>query len=72
MSRAQSKKASRGHDLVAEMEARGVTVMAHGRATLAEEMPWAYKDVASVIDVMERAGVSKKVARFRPLGVIKG
>ena len=72
MSRAQSKKASRGHDLVSEMSERGVTVMAHGRATLAEEMPWAYKDVASVIDVMEAAGISRKVAHFRPLGVIKG
>ena len=72
MSRAQSKKASRGQDLVAAMRERGVTVMAHGKATLAEEMPWAYKDVTSVIDVMEAAGVNRKVAHFRPLGVIKG
>jgi len=72
MSRAQSKKAGRGQNLVDEMRRRGVAVLAHGRATLAEEMPWAYRDVASVIDVMEGAGISRTVARIRPLGVIKG
>ncbi|MGH7898663.1 MAG: RtcB family protein, partial [Candidatus Binatia bacterium] len=72
MSRARAKKAGRGRDLVAEMAERGVSVMAHGRHALAEEMPDAYKDVSEVVEVMDRAGISRKVARLRPLGVIKG
>lgn len=43
-----------------------------GRETLAEEMPEAYKDISRVVDVVHRAGISKKVARLRPMGVIKG
>ena len=39
---------------------------------LAEEMPHAYKDVAEVVETIDRAGISKKVARFRPVEVIKG
>jgi tRNA-splicing ligase RtcB len=46
--------------------------MAHGRFALAEEMPEAYKEVSEVVDVMDRAGISRKVARLRPIGVIKG
>ncbi|MDP1759370.1 MAG: RtcB family protein [Thermodesulfovibrionales bacterium] len=47
-------------------------VRSAGRETLAEEMPEAYKDVSDVVDVVHKAGISKKVARLRPLGVIKG
>jgi tRNA-splicing ligase RtcB len=72
MSRAQSKRQSRGRDLLAEMAGRGVTVRAAGMRTIAEEMPHAYKDVAAVVDVMEGAGISKKVFRLKPVGVIKG
>jgi tRNA-splicing ligase RtcB len=72
MSRTQSKKTSRGRDLVREMADQGVTVMSYGRNTLAEEMPHAYKSVTDVVDVMEEAGISRKVARFKPVGVIKG
>ena len=72
MSRAQAKRESRGRDLFAEMAERGVTVRAAGKRTVAEEMPYAYKDVAEVVDVMEGAGVSDKVFRLRPIGVIKG
>lgn len=72
MSRSQSKKISRGRNLVEEMRNQGVSVMFHGRNTLAEEMPHAYKYVGDVVDVMQEAGVSLKVAKFRPLGVIKG
>ncbi|MCD6406030.1 MAG: RtcB family protein [Planctomycetes bacterium] len=52
--------------------ARGVYVMAKGRTTLAEEAPWAYKDVTEVVKVMHNAGISRKVARLVPLGVVKG
>ncbi len=44
----------------------------HSRGGLAEEMPQAYKNVTKVVEVMEAAGVTKRVARLRPLAVIKG
>src|SRR5262249_51943354 len=72
MSRAQAKKAGRGLDLVAELAKRGVTVRAKSLAGVAEEMPWAYKDVADVVDVVHDAGIARKVARMRPLAVVKG
>ena len=72
LSRHRAKAAARGRDLVGELAARGVVVMADGMATVAEEMPEAYKDVAEVVEVVEGAGISRRVARLRPLGVIKG
>jgi tRNA-splicing ligase RtcB len=72
MSRTQAKKESRGRDLLGEMERHGVLVRATGMRTVAEEMPHAYKDVADVVEVMEQAGVSHRVTRLVPLGVVKG
>ncbi len=72
MSRRKARKAAHGRKLAEEMAARGVYVMATGKGTLAEEMPSAYKDVADVVGVTERAGIARRVARLRPLGVIKG
>jgi tRNA-splicing ligase RtcB len=72
MSRTQSKKQSQGIDIDQEMARRGVVARYHGRGTMAEEMPHAYKDVADVVETMDLAGISRKVARFRPVGVIKG
>ncbi len=72
MSRRQAKKAGAGRNLIREMENRGVILQARGKATVAEEMPEAYKDVQDVVDVMHKSGVSLKVARLRPVGVIKG
>jgi len=72
MSRAQAKKAGRGLDLVAELAKRGVIVRAQSLRGVAEEMPWAYKDVADVVDVVDGAGLARKVARLKPLVVIKG
>ncbi|MDI9631432.1 MAG: RtcB family protein [Acidobacteriota bacterium] len=72
LSRHRAKAAARGRDLVGELAARGVVVMADGMGTVAEEMPEAYKDVAEVVEVVEGAGISCRVARLRPLGVIKG
>jgi tRNA-splicing ligase RtcB len=71
-SRKRAKKMAGGRDLFAEMSQMGVTVQAKGRGTMAEEMPYAYKDVAHVVDVMDSAGISKKIARLKPIGVIKG
>ncbi len=72
LSRRQAKRQARGRKLLEELERKGVVVMAAGMATVAEEMPEAYKDVAQVVDVVEAAGISRKVAQLRPLGVIKG
>ncbi|MBD3337281.1 MAG: RNA-splicing ligase RtcB [Candidatus Eisenbacteria bacterium] len=72
MSRKQATRTFGGRDLVGELADEGITVMARGRRTLAEEMRGAYKDVSNVVDTMERAGISLKVARLRPIGVIKG
>ncbi len=72
MSRAKAKKMAAGRNLEQEMSDRGVFVMAEGKRTLAEEMPDAYKDVTEVVDVMERAGIAKRVVRLKPLGVVKG
>jgi tRNA-splicing ligase RtcB (3'-phosphate/5'-hydroxy nucleic acid ligase) len=72
MSRTAAKKAARGRSIVREMEDRGILVRADGYDTIAEEMPEAYKDVADVVDVVHRAGISRKVARLVPLAVIKG
>ena len=72
MSRTRAKRESRGRDLIGEMERQGVLVRATGMRTVAEEMPHAYKDVADVVEVMEQAGVSRRVARLVPLGVVKG
>src|SRR5262252_437493 len=72
MSRAQSKKQSHAINIDQEMARRGVVARYQGRGTMAEEMPHAYKDVADVVETMDHAGISKRVARFRPVGVIKG
>jgi tRNA-splicing ligase RtcB len=72
LSRGEAKRAAAGRSLIGEMRARGVEVMAAGMATIAEEMPDAYKDVADVVAVVHDAGISRRVAELRPLGVIKG
>ena len=59
-------------DRLKKLEEQGVVVMATGRSTVAEEMPEAYKDVSDVVDVVAAAGICRKVAQLRPLGVIKG
>jgi tRNA-splicing ligase RtcB len=72
MSRHQAMRQAKGRAIWREMEDRGIIVRAAGRGTLAEEMSEAYKDISRVVDVVHNAGISKKVARLRPMGVIKG
>ncbi|HEX6203116.1 MAG TPA: RtcB family protein, partial [Thermoanaerobaculia bacterium] len=72
LSRKAAKRAAKGRRLLDEMERRGVHVRAAGMATVAEEMPEAYKDVSEVVDVVHRAGIARRVARLRPLAVVKG
>ena len=73
LSRSAAKKAARGRSIDRELEDRhGVVVAAGDRGMLGEEMPEAYKDVDAVVGVLEMAGLARRVAKLRPLGVIKG
>jgi tRNA-splicing ligase RtcB len=72
LSRRAAKRASKGRAIHRELSDRGIVVRYTGRLTLAEEMPDAYKDVAQVIEVVHGAGISRKVAKLKPIGVVKG
>ncbi len=72
MSRTAAVKEAAGRRIDKELEARGVIARAQSHKGLAEEQPKAYKNVDDVVEVVHRAGLSKKVARMRPIGVIKG
>jgi tRNA-splicing ligase RtcB len=72
LSRKAAKKRSKGRAIQRELADRGILVKWTGRSTLAEEMPDAYKDVNQVVDAVHGAGISKKVAKLRPICVIKG
>jgi tRNA-splicing ligase RtcB len=72
LSRHAALKKARGHDVIGELARKGILVRAAGRATVAEEIPEAYKDVAEVVQVVEQAGIGKIVARLRPMAVVKG
>ncbi|MBI2487592.1 MAG: RtcB family protein [Deltaproteobacteria bacterium] len=72
LSRKKALKSGKGRNLFAELEGKGIIAMARGKRTVAEEMPEAYKEVEDVCDVVQNAGIAEKVARLRPIGVIKG
>ena len=72
MSRSKAKKEFRGDALRQELEARGIKVRAGSLPGLAEEAPSAYKDVDRVVEIVSAAGIAKKVARLKPVAVIKG
>lgn len=72
MSRKQAMKVSKGRAIIRELEDQGITIRSAGKATVREEIPEAYKDVSQVVEVVSGAGISKKVVRLRPMGVIKG
>ena len=72
MSRTQAKASVRGKSIIQEMEKRGVIVACASHKTLAEEIPEAYKDVSQVVDVVHEAGIARKVARLKPVAVVKG
>jgi tRNA-splicing ligase RtcB len=71
-SRAAAKKHLKGRDILEALQARGITIRAGNLPGLAEEASEAYKDVTSVVGVTHNAGISKIVARTKPIGVIKG
>ncbi len=72
MSRSQAIKTSKGRPIARELESRGIYVRAASKATFAEEMPDAYKDVSKVVQVVHDAGISELVAKIVPMGSIKG
>jgi tRNA-splicing ligase RtcB (3'-phosphate/5'-hydroxy nucleic acid ligase) len=72
MSRTAAVRLAAGRRIDKELDALGIVARARGQKGLAEEQPAAYKDVDRVVEVVHRAGISKKVARLRPVGVIKG
>lgn len=71
-SRVQSLKYWKGRDPIEHMKSEGVRVMATSYRTISEEMPDAYKDVDTVVEAVQEAGLAKMVARLRPYLVIKG
>jgi tRNA-splicing ligase RtcB len=72
MSRTGARKRIGGAELRRELEAKGIVVRCPSNKGLAEEAPFAYKDVERVVEVVERAGLASRVARLVPLGVVKG
>ncbi|KRT34555.1 MAG: RtcB family protein [Acetomicrobium sp.] len=72
LSRKAAMKSEKADTILKRLEDRGIKVMAETIGTVREEIPEAYKDVSRVVDVVEKAGISRKVARLRPLAVIKG
>ena len=72
MSRRQAKRSIHGGTLCRELEDRGIRVRAGSLPGLAEEAPAAYKDVDEVVEVVVAAGIARKVARLRPVAVVKG
>jgi tRNA-splicing ligase RtcB len=72
MSRAQAKKSVRGEQLQKQMAKRGIVVKAVSMSGLAEEAGFAYKNISDVVETVDRAGITKKVAELRPIGNIKG
>jgi tRNA-splicing ligase RtcB len=72
MSRGAAKRSLRGVDVARSLAARGITVKAGSMASLAEEASPAYKDVSEVVEITHQAGISRKIVKTKPIGVIKG
>jgi len=72
LSRSAAKKGVTAKEIQKELESRGIIVQSLTREGLTEEKPDAYKDIEAVVDVVQGAGLASRVARLRPIGVIKG
>ncbi|MDQ3752999.1 MAG: RtcB family protein [Actinomycetota bacterium] len=72
MSRTKARKVMDGHTLREQLRSQGILLAGSSSKQLSEEAPYAYKDVSEVVDVCEGAGLTKTVARLRPVGVVKG
>ena len=72
MSRKQATKNWKGRDIVEGLAHKGIIIKSVSYRGIAEEAPGAYKDIRSVVEVAHGAGISKKVVKLTPLGVVKG
>jgi tRNA-splicing ligase RtcB len=72
MSRTKALDRTRGRSISKELADKGIYVLSASNEVLREEVPEAYKDIDMVVDAVHKAGISRKVARMRPLGVVKG
>jgi tRNA-splicing ligase RtcB len=72
LSRTAAMKSYTVNQIRKELEEKGIALMASGKGTIVEEAPGAYKDVNDVVEAVEGAGISRRVCRMRPLGVLKG
>ena len=72
LSRTAARKKIQGAEVRRQLEERGIVVRSPSNKGLAEEAPFAYKDVERVVEIVERAGLSRRVAQLSPIGVIKG
>jgi tRNA-splicing ligase RtcB len=72
LSRHEAKKRSRGREIVQELLKQDIHAMASSRATMAEEIPEAYKDVSDVVETIAGAGIAVPVARLKPFAIVKG
>jgi tRNA-splicing ligase RtcB len=72
LSRTAAKKSEWAANARGRLEEQGIVVRSDTKDGITEEIPEAYKDVDAVVDVVHNAGLSKKVARLKPIGVIKG
>ena len=72
MSRTEARKKKHGKDVGRELQDKGIYIHPNSWKVVAEEASYAYKDVSSVVNVTHNAGISRKVARMKPLGVVKG
>ena len=72
LSRTAARKGRDARQVQQALAGQGILVRSETRDGILEEIPEAYKDVDAVIDVVDRAGLARKVARLRPMGVIKG
>lgn len=72
LSRRKAKKLAGGRDIRKELRKQGIVVNARGKRTLMEEIPEAYKNAEEVCDIVQQAGIAGKVAKLRPVGVLKG
>jgi len=72
LSRTAAKKASKGRAIHRELEDKGILVRWTDKGTMSEEMPDAYKNVSEVVNIVHSVGISRKVAKLRPVAVVKG
>ena len=72
LSRTAARKKIQGAELRRQLEARGIVVRSPSNKGLAEEAPFAYKDVERVVDIVARVGLARRVAQVVPIGIVKG